>query len=231
MDRGPFHCIRQAVEGDEALNAQLFSLVLFGSYVRGDFKPGISDLDLLAVLRTEDDLVAKRLLKEVKRCVDGLDILDVDMPWVTLEQLRDPVGSGYGFKFLTFYQADFLAHHRVIYGDEVAHLIPRYDPGDLAWRARRLLENIERFKDRPHMLKVSAGETAKFLAVAHGSTDIRKESVLDALRLLGDEEAYSIYSEYVNGVDSQRGTEYYIGFISSRMKAYFEGVDGEATDP
>lgn len=228
----PFRCIRQAVEGDEALSAQLFSLVLFGSYVRGDFKPGISDLDLLAVLRTEDDLVAERLLREVKRCVEGLDIIGVDMPWVTVEQLRDPIGSGYGFKFLTFYQADFLAHHRVIYGEMVAPLVPRYDPGDLAaWRARKLLENIERFRDRPHMLRVSAGEAARFLAVVHGASDIRKESVLDALRLLRDEEAYSIYSEYVNGVDSQRNTEYYMGFISSRMKAYLEDDDVETTDP
>jgi predicted nucleotidyltransferase len=231
MDMEPFRCIRRAVEGDESLSAQLFSLVLFGSYVRGDFRPGISDLDLLAVLRTEDNHVAGRLLRRIERCVEGLDILGVDMPWVTVEQFRDPFGSGYGFKFLTFYQADFLAHHRVIYGEEVAHLVPRYDPGDLAaWRARRLLENIDRFRDRPHMLRVSAGEAARFLAVVHGASDIRKESVLHALRLLGDEKAYSIYSEYVNGVDYQRSTEYYTGFISSRMKAYLEGVDGKATD-
>jgi len=232
MDQEPFLCIMRAIEGDDTLSAELFSLVLFGSYVRGDFKPGISDLDLLAVLRKDDHGVAERLLMEVKRCVEGMDILLVDLPWVTVEELRDPIGSGYGFKFLTFYQADFLAHHRVIYGEEVAHLIPRYDPGDLAaWRAGRLLQNIERFRDRPHLLRVSAGEAAKFLAVVHGATDIRKESVLDALRELGDEEAYNIYSEYVNGVDAQRSTEYYVEFISSRMSAYLEYIGGEATDP
>lgn len=232
MDQEPFRCMRQAIEGDETLSAQLFSLVLFGSYVRGDFKPGISDLDLLAVLRTDDDLVAERLLGMVKRCVEGMDVLVVDMPWVTVEQLRDPIGSGYGFKFLTFYQADFLAHHRVVYGEEVAHLIPRYDPGGLAaWRAGRLLENIERFRDRPHLLRVSAGEAAKFLAVVHSAKDISKESVLDALREMGDEDAYDIYSEYVNGVDAQRSTEYYVEFISSRMNAYLEDVGDEATDP
>ncbi len=232
MDQKPFLCIRRAIESDDTLSAEIFSLVLFGSYVRGDFKPGISDLDLLAVLKTDDDLVAERLLGEVKRCVGEMDILCVDLPWVTVEELGDPIGSGYDFKFLTFYQADFLAHHRVIYGEEVAHIILRYDPSDLAaWRAGKLLQNIERFRDSPHLLRISAGEAAKFLAVVHGATDIRKDSMLDALRELGDEEAYNIYSEYVNGVDSQRSTEYYVEFISSRMSAYLEDIGGEATDP
>jgi predicted nucleotidyltransferase len=231
MGGEPFHCMRRAVEGDPVLRAKVFSLVAFGSYVRGDFKPGISDLDLLAVLREDYTAVAERLLVAVKRCAEEMDIILVDMPWMTIEQLRDPIGSGYGFKFLTFYQADFLAHHRVVHGAEIAHLIPLYTPEELAvWRARRLLENIERFKGRPDMLRVSAGEAAKFLAVVHGVESIRKDTVLKALRELGDEEAYTIYREYVDGVDAHRGTDYYAGFISSRMKAYLE-EHGEATDP
>ncbi len=110
--------------------------------------------------------------------------------------------------------------------------MPRYDPGELvAWRARRLLENIERFRGRPHMLRVSAGETAKFLAVVHGAEDIRKDTVLEALRELGDDEAYTIYSEYVEGVDAHRCTGYYVEFISSRMNAYLMEHGVEAAGP
>jgi hypothetical protein len=76
------------------------------------------------------------------------------------------------------------------------------------------------------MLRVSAGEAAKFLAVVHGAEDIRKETVLEALRELGDEEAYTVYSEYVEGVDAHRSTDYYAGFISSRMNAYLEEHGG-----
>jgi hypothetical protein len=223
MDQEPFHCIKRAVMEDPVLRAKVFSLAVFGSYVRGDFKPGVSDLDLLAVLRDDDKAVAERLLGAVKGCVDGMNPLLVYMPWMTAEQLRDPIGTGYGFKFLTFYQTDFLAHHRVVYGAEVAPLLPRYDHKELvAWRAGRLLDNIERFRDRPDMLRVSAGEAAKFLAVLHGAEDIRKETVLEALRELGDNEAYTIYSEYVDDVDAHRGIEYYVCFISSRMNAYLE---------
>jgi len=206
-------------------------LVVFGSSVRGDFKPGVSDLDILTILRDDDEAVAERLLEAVKRCVEEMNILLVDMPWMTVDQLRDPIGTGCGFKFLTFFQADFLAHHRMVHGAEIAPLLPRYDPRELAaWRARRLLGNIERFRERPHMLKVSAGEAAKFLAVVHGAEDIRKETVLEALRELGDGQAYTLYSEYVDGVDAHRCTEYYAGFISSRMNAYLE-EHGEATGP
>ncbi|MBN2336072.1 nucleotidyltransferase domain-containing protein [Candidatus Bathyarchaeota archaeon] len=227
----PFNCIKRVIEGDDALTAELYSLILFGSYVRGDFKPGISDLDLLAVLRTGDGDIMKRLLEEVKRCVEGMDILLVDMPWVTVEELGDPIGKGYGLKFLTFYQPDFLANHRVIYGEEIAQLIPRYDPRDLAaWRAEKILANVGRFRDRPQLLRVSAGEAAKFLAVVHGVADIGKETVLSALRELGDEEAYSIYSDYVNGVDADRDPEYYAAFITSRMSAYLE-AGGKTTGP
>lgn len=223
MDQEPFQCIKRAVMDDPVLRAGVFSLVVFGSYVRGDFKPGVSDLDLLAVLRDDDEAVAERLLGAVKRCVQRMDILLVDMPWMTVDQLRDPIGSGYGFKFLTFYQADFLAHHRVVHGAEVAPLLPSYDSKELAaWRAGRLLDNIERFSDCPDMLRVSAGEAAKFLAVLHGAEDIRKETVLETLRRLGDDMAYTIYNEYVDGVDAHRGIEYYVCFISSRMNAYLE---------
>ncbi len=230
MDEESFHCMRRAIEADPVLHAGIFSLVVFGSYVRGDFKPGVSDLDLLAVLR--DDDVAERLLGAVKGCVEGMNILLVDMPWMTVEQLRDPIGSGYGFKFLTFYQADFLANHRVVHGMEVAQLLPRYEPMEVAaWRAGRLLENIERFRGRPDMLRVSAGEAAKFLAVVHGAEDIRKDTVLEALRELGDDEAYTIYSEYVQGMDAQRGAEYYVEFISSRINAWLAEYNREVNGP
>jgi len=231
MDQGQFQCMKRAVMDDPVLRAGVFSLVVFGSYVRGDFKPGVSDLDLFAVLRDDDEAVAERLLGAVKGCVKGMDILLVDMPWMTVDQLRDPIGSGYGFKFLTFYQADFLAHHRVVHGAEVAPLLPRYDPNKLAaWRARRLLENIERFRDSPDLLRVSAGEAAKFLAAVHGEEDISKETVFETLRWLGDEEAYTIYREYVDGVEAHRCTDYYVGFISLRMNAYLE-EHREATGP
>jgi predicted nucleotidyltransferase len=37
----------------------LFSVVMFGSYVRGDFVDGVSDLDFFAVIRRNEGCIPK----------------------------------------------------------------------------------------------------------------------------------------------------------------------------
>jgi len=73
------------------------------------------------------------------------------------------MNKGHPFKFLTFYQRYFLDHHVVVYGEEVAPLLPHLDASQLAaWRAKTMLGNLERFRGDPEMMKLGAGETARF---------------------------------------------------------------------
>jgi predicted nucleotidyltransferase len=213
--------VREAVEGNKPLRDALYSLVLFGSYVRGDYVPGLSDLDFLAVLRRPAEEQMKELKVILEEATRGLCPKLVDLPWALVDDVSDPLNKGHPFKFLTFYQRDFLDHHVVVYGEEVAPLIPRLDSSRLArWRAESMLRNLERFRGDPEMVKLQAGEAARFLAVVGGARDISKGEVLRALRELGDADALAIYGDYVRGSEENRPEEFYRGFIESRLRRF-----------
>ena len=82
-----------------------------------------------------------------------------------------------------------------------------------------MLSNAKRFaSENPELLKIQAGEVAKFLAVINGENKISKQNILTSLKKLGDEKAYKIYYNYVNNINEMKSNEYYIDFIESRLK-------------
>jgi predicted nucleotidyltransferase len=216
-------CIRLKIRGDEALRRDIHSLILFGSYVRGDFVDGVSDIDFFAVFRAMSEDQLKRLQKILEDCTSGIQRKLVDSPWELLENLDDPLRKGFPYKFLTFYQRDFIENHLVVYGEEISDLLPRYDRDELlTWRAERLLNSVIRFEGDPEMLKLSAGEVARFLATANGAESIAKQEVLSALVALGDRVALEIYRAYVEGRELEVDKGFLVEFITSRMRAYLK---------
>ena len=210
-------CIRNKICADPELS-KVHSLVLFGSYVRGDFVPELSDLDLLVIFRSEPpDLNC--LQEIVEGCVEGVGHKLLDLSWEKLEYLPDPMNMGYGFKFPTMYLQDFLENHEVIYGEEIADLLPRYNMNELVgWRAERLSKLLDGFKDRPDLTPVLAGEVCRLMAIVNGSEDISKRAILDKLKAIGDERAIEIYDSYVKGVKPDKGQDYFTEFIESRIR-------------
>jgi len=193
-------CIRERIERDDVTREGLHSLILFGSWVRGDFVDRVSDLE--HVRRTE-----------------------VDLPWEYLENLDDPLNKGYPFNFLTFYQDDFLENHVVVYGEGIEHILPRYDWRTLiAWRADRLLKNLERDRRNPKMLRIGAGQVIRLLALMNGARSIRKEDVLKAMEALTDPEALEIFRAYLGGRELDRGEDFWVDFIRSRLEKIKNGV-------
>jgi len=223
-DLGFTAVVKKDIEGNWPLREALYSLVLFGSAVRGDYTPGLSDIDFLAVLRRPADEAIRELKAMLEEATKSLRPKLVDLPWALVDEVRDPMNKGHPFKFLTFYQRDFLDHHVVVYGEEVAPLLPHLDACQLAaWRAKTLLRNLERFRGDPEMMKLGAGETARFLAVLVGARDISKGEVLRALGELGDVEALAIYRDYVRGSRETWSEEYYRGFVESRLGRFLSG--------
>jgi predicted nucleotidyltransferase len=219
----PLECIKLKIREDEALRCDLHSLILFGSYVRGDFVDGVSDIDFLAVFRAVSEDQLKRLQKILEDCTSCIQRKLVDAPWELLENLDDPLRKGFPYKFLTLYQRDFIENHLVVYGEEISDLLPRYDRDELLkWRAERLLNSVSRFEGDPEMLKLSAGEVARFLAIANGAEDIAKQEVLSALEVLGDKDALEIYRAYVEGRELEVDEGFLVEFITSRMRAYLK---------
>ena len=212
-------CVRRRVAADPELSG-IHSLVLFGSYVRGDFVPGLSDLDFFVVVRDEPPDM-DRLKEIIEGCAEGIDYKLVDLPWEQLEDLRDPMRLGGGFKFLTIYQRDFIEHHEVVYGEEVAHLIPLYPMDELVrWRTEWLAGSGKLIEENPDLAPVVAGEVSRLIAVINDAKDISKQTILETLEKAGDEQALEIYKAYVENRQLNVDREYYLAFIASRTKKW-----------
>lgn len=106
----------------------------------------------------------------------------------------------------------------------IEEILPRYDRDQLfEWRAERLLDSPERFKGNPDMLRISAGEVARFIALLNGSNSIGKDDIHGTLERMGDEEALEVFEAYMEGRRLERPGEYWAEFITSRVRKYLEG--------
>jgi hypothetical protein len=217
-------CIRDRINQDGDLASGIHSLILFNSYVRGDFVEGVSDLDFFAVLTGDHDEIIPRLTPILEECTSGIEKILIDLPWCRLSEIDDPLNKGFPFKFLTVYQDDFLENHVVVYGEGVEDILPRYDRKELfKWRAERLLNSPERFKDDTKMLRGSAGEVIKLMALMNGAKSISKNDIRATLERIGDEEALEIFEAYLEGRDLERSNDYWVEFITTRIRKCMRG--------
>ena len=216
-------CIRRRIEQDIELKEELYSVIMFGSYVRGDFVDGVSDLDFFAVVKRRHEEIIPKLKIILEECTSDVKRLEVDLPWGYLKNLDDPLNKEYPFKFLTFYQDDFLENHIIVYGKGIEDILPRYDWRNLArWRAEQLLNAPSKFRGNPKMLQLSAGEVARFIALLNGAKSIKKSDILKKLEKLNDREALEIYTAYLNGRELKVKEEFWINFITSRMRKFLK---------
>ena len=217
---GFLECIRAGIEGVDELREVLYSLILFGSYVRGDFVEGVSDLDFFAVVNESHERSIERLRSLLDECTKNIKRREVDLAWSYLEELDDPLNKGYPFNFLTIYQDDFLENHIVVYGKKIESVLPRYDwRGLIRWRAEQLLK---RDRGSPRMLRIGAGQVIRLLALVNGAGGIGKDDVLSTVETLGDPEALEIFKAYLEGTTLEREDGFWVGFITSRINKILE---------
>jgi len=178
-------CIKNKIEKNEKLKDELYSLILYGSAVRGDFIKGVSDLDFFAVVKTKDKILPS--LREIlEKCTKDIDAVEVDVAWEFLKNLDDLFNKGVPFKFLTVYQEDFLKNHVVIYGEDIAKILPKYKFEDLIeWRVKRLLMLSDANRGKLKMLHITAGEVARLLALLNGAKSLKKKIFSRHFTLLG----------------------------------------------
>jgi len=211
-------CIKEGIKQDPELKEELYSLILFGSFVRGDFLEGVSDLDFFAVIVKRSEKTIPKLKRILEECTQEIKATEVDLAWEYLKNLDDPLRKGYPFKFLTIYQEDFLKNHKVVYGKGIEDILPKYDWRKLVkWRAERILNSLERRRGDLKMLHISAGEVARFLAFLGGAKTLEKKEVLETLRKIGDGKALEIYQAYLDGRKLKFNEETLVNFISSRI--------------
>jgi predicted nucleotidyltransferase len=212
--------IRERLLGYSELDKKLYSLILYGSIVRGDFIPNVSDIDFFAVILDDKIIPVIRNILEI--CCSDTGAVEVDLAWESLENIRDPLNKGYPFKFLTVYQDDFSKFHIVIYGKDIVDDIPRYDSRSLIrWRCEFTLKNLYKNKDNLKMLHIIAGETIRFIAWLETSS-LHKDDVIDFLKKSGDKEALDIYLSYLGGRLLSFDRQYLVDFVRDRVAKILE---------
>jgi len=220
--------LREKLAEVHELDKELYSFILYGSLVRGDFIPKVSDIDFFAVVKNDVIIpTLKEILLDVCRDIEASE---VDLAWEYLENICDPLSRGYPFKFLTIYQDDFIRNHVVVYGRDIADMLPRYDVESLIkWRCRFLLNLVERHKGNIKMLHIIAGETARLMAwIEHRS--LHKETVLNTLLRLGDWDALEIYKAYLDKRRLPYTEGFLIQFVKTRVKKILDSYSHLSTN-
>ena len=88
----------------------------------------------------------------------------------------------------------------------------------MAWRARRLLKNVDRDGGNAAMLRVGAGEVIRLKALMGGARSIRKDEILRVLRTLQDDESLEVFMAYLEGEELNWSEEDLVSFTRTRLE-------------
>ncbi|ASJ17277.1 hypothetical protein A3L04_09455 [Thermococcus chitonophagus] len=209
----PLDCLRRRLS-----SLPIYSLILYGSIIRGDYIPGVSDVDVFVVLEKFNKRILLRVEEAVEECFTEFKPVEVDVAWELVENLDDPLKKGYPYKFLTVYREDFVENHIVVLGNDI--IPPSYDFSVLLEeRIKSIERNLEKFKGNKKMMHILAGEVVRLWAFLNGA-NLDKASVLKKLEELGDEAALEIYGGYLN----QRSTKFSQDFLEEIIKEKLESL-------
>lgn len=218
-------CIRNKIREDDELIEDIYSLVQFGSSVRGDYIEGVSDFDFFALIRENPDVSIPKLRNILVNCTHEVRE-KICITWAFLNHIDDPLNKGHPFKFLTIYLDDFLENHIVIYGNEIEDNFPRYKWEEMITRrAERLQNYVEKIRSDPKMLREVSGEVIRLMASLKGANGARKDEVLSVMVELDDGDASLIFSEYLEGRDGGHSEEFYVDFILSRTEKILSEIN------
>lgn len=183
------------------------SVILDGSWVRGDFQPGVSDLDLTVTLADHPASLSKVVSALTRYFADhsakfpkrspGRKPLAWDIQWQSLAEVdaagqrtlsewsADDVPAGYPKLWL--YAFDSRLHHTVLYGEDVIERYTRLPPrAFVPIRLERLRRSVEALGgnvsdyDRAHgtiTQMKNAWETMRLVHLGLGGASIAKDDV------------------------------------------------------
>lgn len=187
--------IHEGITADAEIRQSLDALIRYGSYERGDFRPGHSDLDFFGVFNTEPPSKIVDQLEEVLReSTSEIDHRGIDLAWERATNLGRP-DAGVRFKFLYVYQFDFRRHHTVVFGD-----FPSIPPREFREALPRRLDRIDRLVEDAgdEGLQILAGEMARLRALYNGADSLRKQDIIDTLTDTEHSEALRVYEAYLD---------------------------------
>ena len=215
---------------------RIYSIVLFGSLVRGDFIDDVSDIDILIVFKngtSEDDInyIIDKLNQVQKRFVYCKNYEALDIAWVFENELplvHQPTKTF--FKFLTIYAFDFIKYSEVLYGEDFRDNLLVKPPKEwVSKRIARIKLLLKKFRsdNNEKMLMILAGEIIRLAQIVFGFPTIKKDEVFsNFMKYVPDypekKLAIEIWNEYLTPKNKKRVDKKYIAkailFIEKTLK-------------
>ncbi|MEB3805957.1 MAG: nucleotidyltransferase domain-containing protein [Desulfurococcales archaeon] len=185
------------------LSKCLEEAALYGSLVRGDFDPNISDIDIFLVISDRCPVadaveeVKKLLVESARKCIGGLPVRGVDVAWCLAEEL----GYGCQYKFLTLYRMDFEENHIIAWGRALHKKIPWQSWSEiLCGSLERVKTRLREWSGKPELLPIAAGEAVKLALAASGYRGPwTKHGILRELEARGWKRALGLWRKYIEG--------------------------------
>jgi hypothetical protein len=207
------------------IRGRVRSVILFNSLVRGDYVPGASDIDLLAVFDHEPSHEETEALIKCFTEASGLtarpsgekpifDVLCISVDELPLEG-TPAAARPTRWKMLGIYAFDFVAHSRVLRGEDFRPRLVVRDPMTmLAERLGKLRELYyqPRKEGLEYMAAIGAGEFIRLAQLVFGEKTIDKRVVFanfDSLvpEFPGKEFAKLLKEEYLTGAMRRMSVE------------------------
>ena len=219
----------------------IYSIVVFGSLVRGDFVDDVSDIDILIVFKNGAPQESIRSVLDAVRGVEArfnvcknFSVLDV--VWVYEEEI--PLVNRFTktfFKFFTIYAFDFIKNSEVIYGEDFRDRLFVKNPK--FWVPSRIIRLKKLFKKwvedgNARMLMILAGEVIRLAQIAFGKPTINKWDVIKLFREYVPNYpmksfAETIWREYLTPKNRKVVDEKYIKNIVRFIKDTLEMIENK----
>lgn len=202
--------LRRAISASSILRTCLDEVAVYGSLVRGDFDPRISDVDFFLVISDECTSQVAEVLYDfneaaggtINNCLSGSPARGVDVAWC----LESEVDKGCDYKFLTIYRDDFDSNHVIIWGGPLHESAPRQPLQEaLCISLKRVKRRIMEWGSDSKLLAIAAGEAIKLALISHGyDGPWSKHEVLSALRQRYWVILEEFWSDYIKGRHHER---------------------------
>lgn len=188
---------------DSALTEKVYSIILYGSLVRGDFLPQVSDIDIMIVMKMKDGIFPEREARQIIRVFEEeskpyrtppprgrhhgqavFDAIAFGEPELPLRG-RTPVPTNSilappEIKPLGIYAFDFERFNRILHGHNFIPAMEVRSPRSfIPERARWMRDRLRQFfKEQPSFVPVTTGEALRLARIQFGEPNLDKRTAL-----------------------------------------------------
>jgi len=193
---------------DSSIKNEIVSVIIDGSFIRGDFIEDSSDIDI--TITTSHETVDLDIKKQVEGVIESVQSklpkrewprkpLIYDIQWQDIETVKDcgqrvldewsQENIPRGYPKLWLYAFDSFKHYEVIYGEDITQYYTKIEPQDfIPIRMKRLQKSVMELGDRVSDYEADNGaitqiknawETIRCISIEKGLVSIRKEDVYE----------------------------------------------------